>query len=152
MLASETGVLDAPPEDIVQKGRLQPGKLFLVDVEQGRVIEDGEVKHEVAGQKPYGHWYRTRSLPLDDLDEVAPREVAAEPLLTRQRLFGYSQEDLRVTLAQMGGASAAEPIGSMGNDFALAVLSDRGRCSTPTSSSSSRRSRTLRSTRSARSS
>ena len=126
VLASETGVLEAPAEDVIQKGRLQPGKLFLVDTEQGRIVDDGEVKHEVATQKPYGHWYRTRSLALDDLDEVAPREVAAEPLRTRQRLFGYSQEDLRVTLAQMGGASAAEPIGSMGNDFALAVLSDRG--------------------------
>jgi glutamate synthase domain-containing protein 2/glutamate synthase domain-containing protein 1/glutamate synthase domain-containing protein 3 len=126
VLASETGVFDAPPEDVVQKGRLQPGKLFLVDVEQGRIVDDGEVKHAIATQKPYGHWYRTRSMKLEELEEVAPREVAAEPLGTRQRLFGYSQEDLRVTLAQMGGASAAEPIGSMGNDFALAVLSDRG--------------------------
>ncbi|HEV2074615.1 MAG TPA: glutamate synthase central domain-containing protein, partial [Thermoleophilaceae bacterium] len=126
VLASETGVLDAAPEEVVQKGRLQPGKLFLVDVEAGRIVDDGEVKHRVAGAKPYGHWYRTRSMTLDDLDDVAPREVAAEPLRARQRLFGYTQEDLRVTLAQMGGSSAAEPIGSMGNDFALAVLSDRG--------------------------
>ncbi|MGI8805793.1 MAG: glutamate synthase large subunit [Thermoleophilaceae bacterium] len=126
VLASETGVFEAAPEEVVQKGRLQPGKLFLIDVEQGRIVDDGEIKHRVATQKPYGHWYRTRSMGLDELDAVAPREVAAEPLPTRQRLFGYTQEDLRVTLAQMGGASAAEPIGSMGNDFALAVLSDRG--------------------------
>ena len=126
VLASETGVFQARSEDIVKKGRLQPGKLFLVDIEQGRVIDDGEVKHEVATRKPYGHWYRTRSMSLDDLEEVAPREVAAEPLMARQLLFGYTQEDLRVTLAQMGGGSAAEPTGSMGNDFALAVLSDRG--------------------------
>ena len=126
VLASETGVFDAEIEDITQKGRLQPGKLFLVDVERGRVVDDGEVKHEVAAQHPYGHWYRTRSLRLDALDEVAPRKLAAEPLMTRQVMFGYTQEDLRVTLAQMGGQSAAEPIGSMGNDFALAVLSDRG--------------------------
>ena len=126
VLASETGVLEAAPEDVVQKGRLQPGKLFLIDVEQGRIVDDGEIKHQVATRKPYGHWYRTRSMRIDDLEAVAPREVAAEPLPTRQRLFGYTQEDLRVTLAQMGGASAAEPIGSMGNDFALAVLSDRG--------------------------
>jgi glutamate synthase domain-containing protein 2/glutamate synthase domain-containing protein 1/glutamate synthase domain-containing protein 3 len=126
VLASETGVFDVPAEEVVQKGRLQPGKLFLVDVEQGRIVDDGEVKHEVATQKPYGHWYRTRSCRLEELDEVAPRELSAEPLMTRQLLFGYTQEDLRVTLAQMGGASAAEPIGSMGNDFALAVLSDRG--------------------------
>jgi glutamate synthase domain-containing protein 2/glutamate synthase domain-containing protein 1/glutamate synthase domain-containing protein 3 len=126
VLASETGVLDAPPDQVVQKGRLQPGKLFLVDTELGRVVDDGEVKHQVAASKPYGHWYQTRAMGLDELEDVAPREVAAEPLRTRQLLFGYSQEDLRVTLAQMGGASAAEPIGSMGNDFALAVLSDRG--------------------------
>jgi glutamate synthase domain-containing protein 2/glutamate synthase domain-containing protein 1/glutamate synthase domain-containing protein 3 len=126
VLASETGVFDARIEDVTHKGRLQPGKLFLVDVEQGRVIDDGEVKHGIAGQRPYGHWFRTRSMSLEDLDEVAPRELAAEPLTTRQLLFGYTQEDLRVTLAQMGGRSAAEPIGSMGNDFALAVLSDRG--------------------------
>jgi glutamate synthase domain-containing protein 2/glutamate synthase domain-containing protein 3 len=126
VLASETGVFDARVEDVKRKGRLQPGKLFLVDVEQGRVIDDGEVKQEVSAQRPYGHWYRTRSLRLDELDEVAPRELAAEPLMTRQVLFGYTQEDLRVTLAQMGGKSAAEPTGSMGNDFALAVLSDRG--------------------------
>ncbi len=126
VLASETGVLEAPPEEIVAKGRLQPGKIFLVDVEQGRIVEDGEIKHEIGTSKPYGHWYRTRSCRLEELDEVAPRELAAEPLRTRQRLFGYTQEDLRVTLAQMGGTSAAEPIGSMGNDFALAVLSDRG--------------------------
>ena len=126
VLASETGVLEAPAEEVVQKGRLQPGKLFLVDVEEGRIIEDGEIKHEIATRKPYGNWYRTRSMPLDELEEVAPRKLAAEPLGTRQRLFGYTQEDLRVTLAQMGGSSAAEPIGSMGNDFALAVLSDRG--------------------------
>ncbi len=107
VLASETGVLDVPPEDVVQKGRLQPGKMFLVDVEQGRIVEDGEVKHEVAGQKPYGHWYRDALATLDDLRRRAPREVAAEPLRTRQRLFGYSQEDLRITLAQMGGASAS---------------------------------------------
>jgi glutamate synthase domain-containing protein 2/glutamate synthase domain-containing protein 3 len=126
VLASETGVLEAPPEEIVAKGRLQPGKLFLVDVEQGRIVDDGEIKHDISTQKPYGHWYHTRSMGLEELDEVAPREVAAETLRTRQLLFGYTQEDLRITLAQMGGASAAEPIGSMGNDYALAVLSDRG--------------------------
>ena len=61
----------------MQKGRLQPGKLFLVDVEQGRIVDDGEIKHQVSTRKPYGHWYRTRSMRIDDLEAVAPREVAA---------------------------------------------------------------------------
>src|SRR4051794_19838212 len=125
VLASETGVLEVPPEEVVAKGRLQPGKLFLVDVEQGRIVDDGEVKHQIATQAPYGDWYRECSVHFDDLPEVAPAELAADPLRTRQLLFGYSQEDLRVTLARMGGSTAQEPIGSMGNDFALAVLSDR---------------------------
>jgi len=125
VLASETGVLEAAPEDVVAKGRLQPGKIFLVDVEQGRIVDDGEIKHDVASRMPYGRWYAERTVHLDDLPDVAPRQIAAEPLLTRQLMFGYTEEDLRVTLAQMGGKPAAEPIGSMGNDFALAVLSDR---------------------------
>ena len=125
VLASETGVLEAAPADVVAKGRLQPGKIFLVDVEQGRIVDDGEIKHDVASRMPYGRWYAERTVHLDDLPDVAPRQIAAEPLLTRQLMFGFTEEDLRVTLAQMGGKPAAEPIGSMGNDFALAVLSDR---------------------------
>ncbi|MEX2196632.1 MAG: glutamate synthase large subunit [Thermoleophilaceae bacterium] len=125
VLASETGVLEAEPGEVVQKGRLQPGKIFLVDLDQGRIVPDEEVKREIANGKPYGDWYRGRSVHLDDLEDVAPREIAADPLLTRQLLFGYTQEDIRITLAQMGGAKAEEPLGSMGNDFALAVLSDK---------------------------
>ncbi|MBA2764645.1 MAG: glutamate synthase large subunit [Thermoleophilaceae bacterium] len=125
VLASETGVLDFEPAEVVRKGRFQPGKIFLIDLEQGRIVEDAELKHQVASQRPYGNWYKTRSLALEQLDAVVPRELPAEPLLTRQQMFGYTQEDVRITLAQMGGVAAAEPIGSMGNDFALAVLSDR---------------------------
>src|SRR4051794_19164002 len=125
VLASETGVLEYPAEEIKQKGRLQPGKLFFVDVENGRVVNDGDVKYEVATQKPYGDWYRDCTVHLDEMPDVAPRDYPREPLTTRQLLFGYSQEDLRITLARMGGATAEEPIGSMGNDFSLAVLSDR---------------------------
>ncbi|HWH43984.1 MAG TPA: glutamate synthase large subunit [Thermoleophilaceae bacterium] len=125
VLASETGVLPAEPGEVVQKGRLQPGKLFLVDIEEGRIIPDEEVKREIAAQAPYGEWYSSHSVHLDDLPDVAPRELPADSLLTRQLLFGYTQEDIRMTLAQMGGAKAEEPIGSMGNDFALAVLSDK---------------------------
>src|SRR3954464_15445523 len=125
VLASETGVLEYPPEEIVKKGRLQPGKLFFVDVENGRIVDDGEVKHAVATQKPYGDWYRDCTVHLDEMPDVAPRDFPSESLATRQLLFGYTQEDLRITLARMGGATAEEPIGSMGNDFSLAVLSDR---------------------------
>src|SRR4051812_2285111 len=125
VLASETGVLDYAPDEIVKKGRLQPGKLFFVDVENGRIVDDGEVKHTVATQKPYGDWYRDCTVHLDEMPDVAPRDFPSESLATRQLLFGYTQEDLRITLARMGGATAEEPIGSMGNDFSLAVLSDR---------------------------
>jgi glutamate synthase domain-containing protein 2/glutamate synthase domain-containing protein 1/glutamate synthase domain-containing protein 3 len=125
VLASETGVLEAEPSQVVRKGRLQPGKLFFVDVENGRVIEDGELKHQIATQRPYGDWYRKCTVHLDDLPDVAPEQVPADPVRTRQLMFGYTQEDLRITLARMGGTAAEEPIGSMGNDFALAVLSDK---------------------------
>src|SRR3954454_4777824 len=126
VLASETGVLEAEPSEVVQKGRLQPGKIFLVDVENGRIVDDGEVKHAIAMRKPYGRWYAERTVHLDDIPDVAPEELPADSVRTRQQMFGYTQDDLRVTLAQMGGARGEEPIGSMGNDFALAVLSDRG--------------------------
>jgi glutamate synthase domain-containing protein 2/glutamate synthase domain-containing protein 1/glutamate synthase domain-containing protein 3 len=125
VLASETGVLEYDPAEVIAKGRLQPGKLFYVDVENGRIVEDGELKAEISTQQPYGEWYAKNVVHLDDMREVAPAELPAEDVQTRQLLFGYTQEDLRITLARMGGA-AEEPIGSMGNDFALAVLSDRG--------------------------
>src|SRR5256714_6822368 len=125
VLASETGVLEAEPGDVIRKGRLQPGKLFFVDVEAGRVVEDGELKHEIATRKPYGEWYRECTVHLDRLPDVAPEQVPGDPVRTRQLMFGYTQEDLRITLARMGGKSAEEPTGSMGNDFALAVLSDQ---------------------------
>jgi glutamate synthase domain-containing protein 2/glutamate synthase domain-containing protein 1/glutamate synthase domain-containing protein 3 len=125
VLASETGVLEADPSKVLRKGRLQPGKLFFVDVEGGRVIEDAELKHEIASRRPYGDWYRHCTVHLDDLPDVAPEQVPGDPVRTRQLMFGYTQEDLRITLARMGGRTAEEPIGSMGNDFALAVLSDK---------------------------
>src|SRR5436190_487231 len=125
VLASETGVLEYPPEDVKAKGRLQPGKLFLVDVENGRIVEDEDVKYEISRQQPYGQWYRERTVHLDDMPDVAPRDFPSDPLVARQQMFGYTQEDLRIVLASMGGAKAEEPTGSMGNDFSLAVLSDR---------------------------
>ena len=125
VLASETGVFaDEPDEVVVRKGRLQPGKLFLVDLEQGRIVDDAEVKEQVATRRPYGEWYERNVVHLDDLPERAPRSARTEPLRSRQLAFGYTQEDLRVLIGPTA-AQAEEPIGSMGNDLALAVLSDR---------------------------
>ncbi len=124
VLASETGVVRAAPSEIVRKGRLQPGKVFLVDLEQGRIVEDEEVKAHVSGRRPYGEWYGERVVHLDELPERAPRAPRVEPLRSKQLAFGYSQEDLRMVIAPMA-ARGEEPTASMGNDAALAVLSDR---------------------------
>ena len=150
VLGSETGVMDEPADNILRKGRLQPGKLFLVDLEAGAIVADEDVKREVSTQAPYGEWFEDGIVHLGDLPEREPYYGQPLPIRERQLAFGYSQEDLRVLLAPTA-AKGEEPIGSMGNDQALAVLSATAsrRCST-TSSSSSRRSPTRRSTRSAR--
>ena len=124
VLASEVGVLDTPPENVKRKGRLQPGKIFLVDLEQHRIIEDDEVKRQVAARRPYREWYERGVVHLSDLPERPPRVPRIEPLRARQLAFGYTQEDLRVILSPLA-RNAEEPIGSMGNDLALAVLSDQ---------------------------
>src|SRR5262249_5902834 len=124
VLGSETGVMDVPPERVKRKGRLQPGKLFLVDLERGRIVEDGEVKREVAGAQPDGEWFEQGIVPLDALPDAPAHPKPEDPLHTRQLAFGFTQEDLRVLLAPTA-AKSEEPIGSMGNDAALAVLSDR---------------------------
>lgn len=125
VMSSETGVLDIPPENIERKGRLEPGKMFLVDLEQKRIVEDEEIKNSLAARKPYGKWLRDNKITLSDLDDVdeAPPSVEKLPLLTRQKMFGYSLEDLRILLAPMG-EKGAEAVGSMGTDTPLAVLSD----------------------------
>jgi glutamate synthase domain-containing protein 2/glutamate synthase domain-containing protein 1/glutamate synthase domain-containing protein 3 len=124
VLGSECGLLDVPADQIERLGRLQPGKLFLVDLEQGRVIDDGEVKHEVSTSKPYGEWYARNAVRFADLPPSEQVTLSDQPLRRRQRAFGYSQEDLRVLLEPMA-RDAQEPIGSMGNDLSLAVLSDQ---------------------------
>src|SRR5450631_2034169 len=124
VLASETGVMTVAPEHIQRKGRLAPGKLFLVDLEQGRIVEDERVKRGVARRKPYGEWYERSVVHIDDLPEREPTAPRIEPLRSRQLAFGYSQEDLRMIIAPMAG-KGEEPVASMGNDAALAVLSDR---------------------------
>ena len=123
-LASETGVLDVESEDVQAKGRLRPGKLFLVDVEKGTVLSDAAVKRELAERRPYGQWLDDRVVHLEDLPPKTPRVPRVEPLRAKQLAFGWSEEDLRVLLAPMA-RDAAEPTASMGNDASLAVLSDR---------------------------
>ncbi len=124
VLASETGVTTVAPEHIQRKGRLAPGKMFLLDLEEGRIVEDEEVKRRVACRKPYGEWYERSVVHIDDLPDREPRAPRIEPLRSKQLAFGYSQEDLRLVIAPMA-ANGEEPVASMGNDAALAVLSDR---------------------------
>jgi glutamate synthase domain-containing protein 2/glutamate synthase domain-containing protein 3 len=124
VLASETGVMTVAPEHIQRKGRLAPGKLFLLDLEDGRIVEDEEVKRRVASRKPYGEWYERSVVHIADLPEREPRTPRIEPLRSKQLAFGYSQEDLRMVIAPMA-TTGEEPTASMGNDASLAVLSDR---------------------------
>ena len=127
VMASEVGVLDIPPEDVVIKDRLHPGRIFLVDTKQGRIIDDEELKHQFATEHPYADWLQQHLLPIEKLPN--PKNIHGsdhETLLQRQQAFGYTHEDLRVLVAPTA-AKGAEPIGSMGNDAALAVLSNRSR-------------------------
>jgi glutamate synthase (NADPH/NADH) large chain len=127
VLSSEVGVLDVPPEGIKAKGRLQPGRMFLVDFKEGRIIEDEEIKEEAARARPYGEWLARRKLDLRDLPSgEAPAPIAPEARLQALRMFGYTSEHLSFLLRPMVD-DAKDPLGSMGNDEALAVLSDRPR-------------------------
>ncbi len=126
VLASEAGVLDIPEEKIVKKWRLQPGKMFLVDIERGKIIDDNDLKRELATAKPYRDWVKQARIRLDELPEPAPAEPSDVSLLDRQQAFGYSQEDLKVIMAPMA-QNGIEPTGSMGNDSPLAVMSDKPR-------------------------
>ncbi len=125
--ASEAGVLDVPEEKIVKKWRLQPGKMFLVDLEEGRIVDDAELKGRLARARPYREWLAKTQLKLEELPaEIPPLAPDHETLLERQRMFGYTLEDLKVIMAPMAVAGQ-EPVGSMGNDAPLAVLSNRPR-------------------------
>ncbi|MEY4932714.1 MAG: hypothetical protein RLZZ403_1034, partial [Pseudomonadota bacterium] len=127
VMASETGVLDIPAATVVQKGRLQPGRMFLVDTELGRIVEDEEIKRAVARERPYREWLNEYLVHLEDLP-VAPKASAPDhdTLLHRQIAFGYTFEDQRLLIAPMA-RDGVEAIGSMGNDTPLAVLSARPR-------------------------
>jgi glutamate synthase domain-containing protein 2/glutamate synthase domain-containing protein 1/glutamate synthase domain-containing protein 3 len=125
VLGSETGIIpDVPPAQIRRLGRLQPGKLFLVDLEGGRIVEDGEVKRALSTRRPYREWFQRSSVQFAELEPSEQVTISDQPLHRRQRAFGYSQEDLRVLLSPMA-REGSEPIGSMGNDISLAVLSDQ---------------------------
>jgi glutamate synthase domain-containing protein 2/glutamate synthase domain-containing protein 1/glutamate synthase domain-containing protein 3 len=124
VLGSESGLLEIPPERVLRLGRLQPGKLFLVDLEKGRIVEDRDVKHEVATHRPYRDWYERSAVHFTELPASEQVTLSDQPLRTRQRAFGYTQEDLRVLLTPMA-REGQEPVGSMGNDLSLAVLSEQ---------------------------
>ena len=126
VLASETGVLDIAPEKIIRKGRVQPGKMFLVDTAAGRIIEDSEIKDELASQHPYQEWLNAGLIHLDTLPEREHIVHTHESVARRQQTFGYSQEDLRLILEPMA-LTGAEPIGSMGTDTPIAAISERPR-------------------------
>ncbi|WP_435154843.1 glutamate synthase large subunit [Amycolatopsis sacchari] len=126
VLASEVGVLELDPASIVRKGRLEPGRMFLVDTAQGRIIDDEEIKGELAAQHPYADWIDNGLVRLEELPE-RDREVPTHAsLVRRQQAFGYTEEELETLLEPMA-RSGAEPIGSMGNDSPLAPLSSKPR-------------------------
>lgn len=133
VMASETGVLDLPPASIKEKGRLQPGRMFLVSLAEGRIIVDEELKHTLASRQPYGQWLKENKVTLESLPapEIPPSSLKGlwgtkvrSLLHQQQRAFGYSVEELRIITTPMAVAGA-EPVGSMGNDASLAVLSDQ---------------------------
>ncbi|HKI61990.1 MAG TPA: glutamate synthase large subunit [Mariprofundaceae bacterium] len=125
VMASEMGVLNIPEHKIVKKWRLQPGKMFLIDLEQGRIIDDAELKNELANAKPYQEWLAKTQIKLETLpEEVAPQAPDRETMRNRQQAFGYTQEDLKFLMTPMA-VSGQEGTGSMGNDSPLAVLSNR---------------------------
>ncbi len=126
IFASEVGVLAVDPRSVVAKGRLQPGKVFLVDLERGRIVHDDEVKDELARRAPYGDWLANEQVTLEDLEARPMLLPSYASVRQRQRAFGYGEEDLRLIIRHMAQVGE-EPIGSMGSDSALAVLSNKPR-------------------------
>ncbi|WP_323100156.1 glutamate synthase large subunit [Intrasporangium sp. YIM S08009] len=126
VLASETGVLELDPERVVQRGRLQPGKMFLVDTEHGRIVGDDEIKSQLAAAKPYAEWLHAGLIRLEDLPEREHIVHTAASVARRQQTFGYTAEELRILLAPMA-RTGGEALGSMGTDTPIAVLSSRPR-------------------------
>ncbi|MGQ4455565.1 glutamate synthase large subunit [[Kitasatospora] papulosa] len=126
VLSSEVGVLDIDPAKVVRKGRLQPGKMFLVDTAEHRIVEDDEIKASLAAENPYEEWLETGEIELEDLPEREHIVHTHASVTRRQQTFGYTEEELRVLLAPMA-RTAGEPLGSMGTDSPIAALSERPR-------------------------
>ena len=125
VMASETGVLDVPPEKVLYKWRIQPGRMFVLDTQEGRIIDDAEIKDELCHREPYGQWLKDNKVTMDELPKpLKVHEPDFDTLVQRQSAFGYTREELNMILEPMA-ATGAEPIGSMGNDAPLAVLSDQ---------------------------
>lgn len=126
IMASETGVLPVDPSTIIEKGRLQPGKMFVVDMEKGKIISDDELKKEICSQKPYGEWLNKYKIRLEELPEprVMFTHLEQEQIFKYQKTFGYSTEDLDTIISPMA-LDGKEPLGSMGTDVPLAILSDQ---------------------------
>ena len=127
VMASEMGVLPVPEEKIITKWRLQPGKMLLVDLEEGRIVSDEEIKEQLAKASPYADWLKATQIVLEDLRPVEPRAARTDvSLLDRQQSFGYTQEDLKILLDPMG-ARGEEAIGSMGTDTPISAMSDKSK-------------------------
>ncbi|WP_166139700.1 glutamate synthase large subunit [Nocardioides ochotonae] len=126
VLASEVGVLDIDPAKVVRKGRLQPGKMFLVDTEEHRIVEDEEIKSELASEHPYDEWLHAGLIHLDDIPAREHVVHTHASVTRRQQVFGYTEEELRILLTPMAN-TGAEPIGSMGTDTPIAALSEKPR-------------------------
>ncbi|MCR4436513.1 MAG: glutamate synthase large subunit [Clostridiales bacterium] len=125
ILASEVGVLDIPEDRIICKERLHPGKMLLIDTAQGRIINDDELKHEIASEHPYRQWLTRHMVTLESIPQVSHSERPAHESVTqRQKAFGYTYEDLRMVIGPMA-VDGVDPVGAMGNDIPLAVLSDK---------------------------
>ncbi len=126
VMASESGVLPFPEDKIIKKWRLQPGKMFLIDFEQGRIVDDEELKNQFASAKPYRQWIESVRIKLEDVPAEGAATTFTETLLDRQQAFGYTQEDIKFLMSPMAQAGE-EATGSMGNDSPLAVLSDKNK-------------------------
>ena len=126
VMASEVGVIDVEPSKVVAKGRLQPGKMFLIDTRQGRIVSDDEIKSELAALHPYGEWLEQGMVALADLPAREHIVFSHDSVLRRQQMFGYTHEELKILITPMA-ASGGEALGSMGTDTPLAVLSERPR-------------------------
>ncbi|KKB11843.1 glutamate synthase [Devosia geojensis] len=127
VLASESGVLDIPEEDVVERWRLQPGRMLVIDLEEGRIVSDEEIKHALASKHPYKAWLERTQIVLEDLPATEPKAPkTSESLLDRMQAFGYTQEDIKLLMAPMA-TTGQEAVGSMGTDTPISALSDKSK-------------------------